>query len=61
MRPMSEGLVLVGRRASLNDNSGAVRNPSANKIQSESIPMIGLLSGYSGLLSMLGCRAPAAM
>ena len=27
MRPMSEGLVLVGRRASLNDNSGAVRNP----------------------------------
>jgi hypothetical protein len=27
IRPMSEGLVLVGRRALLNDNSGAVRNP----------------------------------
>jgi hypothetical protein len=27
IRPMSEGLVLVGRRALLNDNSGAVRAP----------------------------------
>ncbi len=27
IRPMSEGLVLVGRRSLLNDNSGAVRNP----------------------------------
>ena len=48
IRPMSEGLVLVGRRNLLNENSGAVRAPLREQMQIQSIPTIGLSSGYSG-------------
>jgi len=54
IRPRSEGLVLVGRRAALNDNAGAVRHPYREDDRIRIHTYDWLVESLFGILSFAG-------
>jgi hypothetical protein len=61
IRPQSEGLVLVGRRAVLKDNAGALRHPYGEDDRIRIHTYDWLVESLFGILSLLAHRAGAPM